>query len=356
MTEAALTLAGRPSSLRIGILTGGGDAPGLNGVIAAASQTLLSRGHAVFGILDGFEGVFGGRMRQLHSEDLAGIHATAGTILGTSNRSGTTGHEERFLAQYRALNLDGLIVAGGDGTFAALAPFASLIPIVGLPKTIDNDLPGTELTFGFDTACSVVAEAVDALRSTANAHRRILVVETMGRSAGWIALGGGLASQADAILVPERPFSRSALLKFVAARRETGQRGFIAVVAEGAAAEGEAVAVARVVPGSPEPVRLGGIAAQLAQWLEHETGWEARHVVLGHLQRARAPTTSDRLLCAAMGVEAAHMAMTGAFGQAVVSRRGRIERAPLSELLGGTRRIAEGHPWVSLADALGIFV
>ena len=364
--------------MRVGLLTGGGDAPGLNGIIESVVRSLALAGHEVVGICDGFEGVFEGRVRSLTPNDVHLIHATAGTLLGTSNRVGTRGREAEFYAAYRRLVLDGLIVAGGDGTFAGLSPFVTEttewgppIQLVGVPKTLDNDLRGTDLTFGYDTACSVVAEAVDGLRLTAEAHRRLIVVEAMGRTAGWIALGGGLASHADAILIPERPYSLDALTRFVEGRRQVGQRGLVVVVAEGAAAQSESVAVARqvdtgpAVAGGPDPFgvnrgpeaqRLGGIAARLAGRLEEATGWESRVVVLGHLQRARAPTTTDRFLTTAMGVEAARMVVESAFSQAVVYRSGSVTRAPISDLIGEPRRVGPDHPWIRAAEALGIFV
>ena len=170
--------------MRIGILTGGGDAPGLNGIIEASCRTLLKAGHQMIGIRDGFEGVFENQTLPIQLSQLEGIHHEAGTLLGTSNRCGTAGREEEFLKKFKKLKLDGLIVAGGDGTFAGLKAFNNEIKMIGAPKTIDNDLSGTEVTFGYDTACSVVATAVDDLRATANAHRRIIIVETMGRTAG----------------------------------------------------------------------------------------------------------------------------------------------------------------------------
>lgn len=342
--------------LKVGLMTGGGDAPGLNGILEAASKTLLRAGYEVLGIEDGFEGIFEGRFRNLSLSDVEGIHCEAGTLLGTSNRSGTAGREAEFLERYNRLGVSGLIVAGGDGTFAGLRAFSGKIPFIGVPKTIDNDLSGTEITFGYDTACSVVAEAADALRATANAHRRVIVVETMGRTAGWIALGGGLASYAEVILIPERPFSREKLLKFIRGKKDSGQRGLIVVVSEGAAAENEAQEVAFEVPGSPESKRLGGIAAMLARWIEKETGWESRHVVLGHLQRAQHPTTTDRFLTLSMGIEVARMVEEGAWGQAAVYRRGRIERAPIGELMGPPKLVDPDHRWVKFAQALGLFI
>ncbi len=344
------------SRMRIGLLTGGGDAPGLNGILESCSRTLLRGGAEVVGILDGFEGVFESRTRAIGERDIDGIHCQAGTFLGTSNKTGTEGREPEFLEKFKRLKLDGLIVAGGDGTFSGLKAFRADVPMIGVPKTIDNDLSGTEITFGYDTACSVVAEAVDALRATAEAHRRIIVVEAMGRTAGWIALGGGLASYAEAILIPERPFERAKLLEFVRAHKNRGRRGLLIVASEGAAAEGEDVKVALRVPGSPQAERYGGIAEALARWLDRETGWEARHVVLGHLQRARHPTTTDRFLTLAMGVEVARMAFEGAWGQAAVYREGRVQRAAVDELMGPPRLVTPDHRWVKLAQALGTFI
>lgn len=342
--------------MKIGLLTGGGDAPGLNGILESTGKALLQSGFEVVGILDGFEGVFDGRVRQLALQDLEGLHSQAGTFLGTSNRCGTQGREVEFLEKYQRLGLRGLVVAGGDGTFAGLRAFEKEVPMIGVPKTIDNDLSGTERTFGYDTACSVVAEAVDALRASAVAHRRVIVVEAMGRTAGWIALGGGLASYADVILIPERPFSRQKLLEFLLKKKQAGIRGLMIVVSEGAAAENEEAQVAFEVAGSPQVERFGGVAASLARWIEHEISWESRHVVLGHLQRAQHPTTTDRFLTLAMGVEVAQMVIENAWGQAVVYRHGSVQRAPVSDLMGPARRVDPNHSWVGLAQALGLFI
>ena len=357
--------------LRIGILTGGGDAPGLNGILEAAGRSLLRAGVEVLGIEDGFEGIFYDRHRLLSLADLTNIHSEAGTLLGTSNKCGTAGRESEFLEKYRKLGLSGLIVAGGDGTFSGLKSFAREIPVIGVPKTIDNDLAGTEITFGFDTACAVVSEAVDALRATANAHRRVIVVETMGRTAGWIALGGGLASYADVILIPERPYSPEKLLQFIRDRQTSAeaahlaargghsarvQRGRLVVVSEGAAAQGGSATIAFSVAGSPQAERYGGVAQNLAKWIEKESKWEARTVVLGHLQRARQPTTTDRFLTLAMGVEVSRMVRDQAWGQAAVFRDGKVTRAPIDDLMKPARLVDPDHRWVKLAEALGIFV
>jgi len=342
--------------MRIGILTGGGDAPGLNGIIEACSKTLLQKGHEIVGIQDGFEGIFSRKTHDLTLGELEGAHGRAGTILGTSNKSGTTGREKEFLEKYQQLNLDGLIAAGGDGTFSGLKAFEKQIKLIGVPKTIDNDLQGTEITFGYDTACSVVAEAVDALRATAEAHHRIMIVETMGRTAGWIALGGGLASYADAILIPERPFDKKDFIAFIKRQKDKGRRGLVFAVSEAAASRGEKPEVAFQVSNSPIKERFGGIAEKLARWIESETSWECRHVVLGHLQRSRTPTTTDRFLTLAMGVEVARMVEEKAWGQAVVYRGGTVQRAPITDLMGPPRLVSADHRWVRLALAVGIFI
>jgi 6-phosphofructokinase 1 len=344
---------------RIGLLTGGGDAPGLNGIIEAAGRVLLRNGVELVGIEDGFEGVFDGRHRPIGLKDLEGIHQVAGTLLGTSNKSGTKGREKEFAEKISKLKLEGLLVAGGDGTFAALKQIATVVPgsvrIVGVPKTIDNDLSGTEITFGYDTACSVIADAVNSLRVSAEAHRRLMVVEVMGRTAGWLALGGGLASYAEVILVPERPFDREALLSYIRDQQKK-RRGLVVVVAEGATANGEDPSVAFTVEGSPEAVRLGGIGQKLARWVEQETGWESRAVVLGHLQRSRHPTTTDCFLTLSMGVESARMILEGQWDHAAVYRDGTVVRAPIADVMGPPRRITPDHRWLKLSQALGTFI
>jgi 6-phosphofructokinase len=342
--------------MRIGILTGGGDAPGLNGIIESCSRTLIGQGVDVIGICDGFEGIFNGRTIQLGLERIQNAHAQSGTILGSSNRSGIEGRETEFNEKFRKLNLDGLIACGGDGTFSGLYRVCEGLNLIGVPKTIDNDLNGTEVTFGYDTACAMVAESVDALRFTAEAHKRIFVIETMGRTAGWIALGGGLASYADAILIPERPFDKQALLRFIKAKQNEGRRDLMIVVSEGASAMGEDPSVAFEVPGAPQKERFGGVAFQLGRWIEAQSGWETRHVVLGHLQRARHPTTTDRFLTLFMGVEAARMALEGQWGQAVVYRQGRVSRAPLQDLMRPPKLVDHDHRWVQCAETLGIFI
>ncbi len=343
--------------MKIGLITGGGDAPGLNGIIKAAGRTLLNAGHEVLGIRNGFEGIFDNKTREITQSDLHGLHAQAGTFLGASNKSQVDGREDEFVQKYRQLGLDGLILAGGDGSFRCMSNVREDVNVIGVPKTIDNDLPGTDMSFGFDTACTVVAEAMEALWHTAEAHDRIFFVEAMGRTAGWIALGGGLASYADAILIPERPFSSEALKAFLLNKREQ-KKAMLITVAEGAHAVGEDPVFAARAKDPKRNDRLGGIAEQLAHWLEDATGGEleCRHVVLGHLQRSHNPTTTDRLMTLNMGVRAAHLAMQGAWGQAVVYRKGDICNVPIREIMGDARLIPPDHPWIQKAMDLDIFI
>jgi 6-phosphofructokinase len=339
--------------MRIGILTGGGDAPGLNGVIEAATRTLLNLGHEVIGIIDGFEGIYSGKYKNLTLDMVRGQHAFAGTLIGTSNRSGTDGREDEFKKAYDQLKLEGLIVAGGDGTFRCLQSIPGL-KLIGVPKTIDNDLPGTDATFGYDTACSVVSRAIDDLRTTAVAHKRIVVIETMGRTAGWIALGGGMASMADAVLIPERPLNLDQFKVFLMDKHKK-QRGIIVVASEGATLEAD---IKRELDKSGASVMVSdyGIGERLAKWIESEIKWETRHIVLGHLQRSAPPSTTDRFLTTAMGIVAARLAHKGEWGKAACFKKGKVTSAPVSDLMGPARNVDPEHRWVKMAQALGIFI
>jgi len=342
--------------MRIGIMTGGGDAPGLNGIIEATTKTLIGMGHTVIGIQDGFEGIFAQKFEELTIEKVSGIHAFAGTILGTSNKSGIEGREDEFLRQYNNLNLTGLVVAGGDGTFKGLSPFRNAVPLIGVPKTIDNDLSGTDVTFGYDTACSVVAESVDALRTTGKAHKRTIFVETMGRTAGWIALGGGMAAYADGILIPEQPFDLDKLRNHILQKRAQGKRELVIAVAEGAHPLGETAKVAFSVKGSPQAERFGGIGEYLARWCDNVMEEEARHVVLGHLQRAKSPTTNDRFLTLAMGTLVGSLVEKSAWGKGVAFKSGQVVEVPIEDFMHEPRLITPDHAWLKMARSVGIFV
>lgn len=340
---------------RIAVLTGGGDAPGLNGILESLTRTLSRANYEVIGICDGFEGVYEKRYKVLTDEIGRGHHAEAGSFIGTSNKSSIRGREKEFVEKLEALNAEGLVVAGGDGTFNSLMNVASHIKIIGLPKTIDNDLSGTDFTFGYDTACSVVTNAVDALRKTSETHRRVMIVETMGRTSGWIALGSGLAGYADVILLPERPYDQKALLDFIREKKKT-QRGLMIVASEGAMPKGGKPSVAFSVPGSVQGERFGGFSFELARWIEAETQWESRNVVLGHLQRSTSPTTLDRFLTMSMGIEAAHAVIDEDWNQAIVYRKGQVERAPIHDLMQPARLVSEDHRWVKMAQSLGIWL
>jgi 6-phosphofructokinase 1 len=342
--------------MKIGMMTGGGDAPGLNGIIEAVSRSLLKEGHEILGICDGFEGIFEQRFKKIDFNVVQGLHTLAGTFLGTSNATKMDGRKKEFQSKIKNLGLDALIVAGGDGTFAALSELDTDVAVVGVPKTIDNDLHGTDITFGYDTACTVVADAVDALHATAEAHRRIMIVEAMGRTAGWIALGGGLASYADAILIPERPFSKEALIHFIKEKKNSGRRGLVFVVSESAMALGEDPEVAFRVESAVQKERFGGIASKLASWISSQTPYESRAVVLGHLQRSRAPTTTDRFLTAAMGLKAAELVLKRDWMKAVVYKDGKVCTAPLANLQKGVKKVDPNHHWVHMAQSLGLFI
>jgi ATP-dependent phosphofructokinase / diphosphate-dependent phosphofructokinase len=342
--------------MNLGIMTGGGDAPGLNGIIEAVTKTLMGAGHRVYGILDGFEGIFAQRIEELSIKKVNGIHAFAGTILGTSNKCGTENREAEFLTKYKKLNLDGIIAAGGDGTFKGLAAFNGAIPLIGVPKTIDNDLTGTDVTFGYTTACSVVANAIDSLRTTADAHKRTIFLETMGRTAGWIALGGGMAGYADGILIPEKPFDLTALKNMILHKRAESKRGLVIAVSEGAHLAGKSAKVAFTVSGSPEAARLGGISEFLARWCDQEMEEESRHVILGHLQRAEPPTTVDRFLTLAMGTMVGQLVKESGWGKAVAYKNGKIVAVPIQDFMGEPRLITPDHPWLAMAKSVGIFI
>lgn len=342
--------------MRIGVLTGGGDAPGLNGVLESLVRVLAKSNIEVVGIRDGFEGVYKNETVILTPASLQGVHVVAGSLLGASNKSRITGREDEFRKAFGALRLDGLVAMGGDGTFAALKSLLNSVPLIGVPKTIDNDLAGTEMTFGYDTACEVISSAIQSLRATAETHRRILLVETMGRTAGWLALGGGLAGYADAILLPERPFSRPDFLAFLRAQQKQNRRGLVVCVAEGAHAKGERPEIQFQVPESVEPARYGGVSFAIARWIEREIQWESRNVVLGHLQRSQNPTATDRFLTLAMGVTAAHLVERKDWGKAVVFRQGRVVATDINDLMQPARQVPAKHHWIGFAQDLGLFV
>jgi ATP-dependent phosphofructokinase / diphosphate-dependent phosphofructokinase len=355
---------------KIGILTGGGDCPGINAVIrAVAKKAMLAYGMQVVGIEDGFEGLIHDRWRRLENEAVSGILTVGGTILGTSNTSnpyayaaaknadGTVVFEDvskKALANARALGIEALVCIGGDGTLGIAARLAADgLPVVGVPKTIDNDLRGTDRTFGFDTACAIAAEAIDRVHTTAQSHHRIMIVEVMGRRAGWIALYSGVAGGGDVILIPEIPYTIEAISAKVEERRRGGKRFSIVVIAEGAKPRGGEVTVKRIVADSSDPVRLGGVGFVLGGALERATGVETRTVVLGHLQRGGSPTPFDRVLATQLGAEAVDLAARGEYGRMVAVRGADVTSCPIKVVTGGPRLVPLDHPLIAAARGLG---
>jgi ATP-dependent phosphofructokinase / diphosphate-dependent phosphofructokinase len=318
--------------VRVAISTGGGDAPGLNAVIRAAVLSGIQRGWEMFGIQRGFGGLLGeADTIRLDKKEVRGITHWGGTILGTTNRGnpfrwpslrldGTWGEEDRsaeVIDSFTQHGLDALIVVGGDGSLRIAERLWKLgMPIVGVPKTIDNDVEGTLTTFGFDTAVSTATEAIDKVHSTAESHSRVMIVEVMGRNAGWIALNSGLAGGADVILIPEIPFDLDRVCDKVRRREAAGRHFSIVVVAEGAVPRsGEAVLREKATAGKAE--RLGGIAEILATQITDRTGKETRWLSLGHLQRGGSPTAFDRLLALRFGARAVRAVEEGRFGHMV---------------------------------------
>jgi len=353
---------------RIGIMTGGGDCPGLNAVIrAVAKRALFEHGWEVFGIEDGYEGLIRPRFRKLEAADVSGILTIGGTILGTSNKSDPYAYVDprgastvkkdvsrRVIRNVREKGLDALFLIGGDGTMASAVRLSRAgLKIVGVPKTIDNDLGGTDVTFGFDTAVGVATEAVDRLHTTAQSHHRIMIVEVMGRRAGWIALYAGTAGGGDIILIPEIPYTVEAVAAKVNFRRKIGKKFSLVVIAEGAKPRGGDVVVQKRIEASPDPVRLGGVGFVLADQLERLTGQEARTVVLGHLQRGGSPTSADRILATQLGAEAVALAARGEFGRMVAVRGGKISSVGLDVPGKGQRLVPLDHPLIAAARSVG---
>lgn len=329
----------------IGILTGGGDCPGLNAVIRAVVRKALTEGYQVKGFLRGWEGILKRKGHFLTRDDVSGILVQGGTILGTSRTNPfkdqkTQGHLE---TAFKTLGLKALVAIGGEDTLGAAHRAARLgHPVIGVPKTIDNDLMGTDQTVGFDTAVMVATEAIDRLHSTAESHDRVMVVEVMGRHAGWIAVHAGLAGGADAILIPERPFHLGDVCAVIHKRHERGRNFSIIVVAEGARLNREGKKTLVLANHGRDEfghVKLGGIGQVLAEAIEQETSFEARAVVLGHLQRGGTPTPFDRTLGSRYGVRAVELVTQQRFGRLVALKNGKITDVALSEVVKGIKRV-----------------
>jgi ATP-dependent phosphofructokinase / diphosphate-dependent phosphofructokinase len=355
------------SNKRIAILSGGGDCPGTNAAIRAITKkAILEHGIEVIGIMDGFDGLLHNRFRTLHYDDVSGIMTQGGTILGTSNIANPyklavkKGDNLEFedasplvIANIKKLNIDCLVCIGGDGTLdIANRFFLDGIPLVGVPKTIDNDLPGTDTTFGFDTAVTIATEGIDRLHSTAQSHHRVMIVEVMGHNAGWIALYSGVAGGADIILIPEIPYDLDIIVERVKERNRKGKRFSIIVVAEGAKPKGGNVVVQRVVKEASDPVRLGGVGMVLGSQIEDITGIETRTVVMGHLQRGGTPTPFDRILATRLGTKTVEMIESKSFGCMAAAKGNSIIAVPLSEVAKGLRTVQSDDPLVKSARSI----
>jgi len=352
--------------------TGGGDAPGLNAVIRAAVLSALKEGWRVFGIENGYGGLLAdepGEVVPLDREDVRGITHRGGTILGTSNRGNpfawpTTGPDgstvdidrsDEILEAFREHELDALIAIGGDGSLQIACDLARKgLPVVGVPKTIDNDLEATSLTFGFLTAVETATDAIDKLHSTAESHRRVMVVEVMGRHAGWIALFSGLAGTADVILLPEIPYDIELVAEKILERERRGRTFSMVCVAEGATPiDGEAVTKA-VPRGTGSQTRLGGVGEVIAQQLAERTGKEARSLVLGHLQRGGTPIAYDRVISLRFGAAAVRCVARGDFGSMVSLDPPEVRAVPLTEALASRKQVPVDGDAVATARALGV--
>ena len=321
--------------MRVGILTGGGDCPGLNAVIRAVVRVgEVQHGDRFVGFLNGWRGVIDGATRPLDVEACRGILPRGGTILGTSrtNPFKVDGGPAAVKATLHRLQIDALIAIGGEDTLGVANRLgADGVPVVGVPKTIDNDLSATEVTFGFDTAVNIATEAIDRLHTTAESHHRVMVVEVMGRHAGWIATHAGIAGGAAEILIPEERFDIEGVARRITARHDRGSWSSIIVVAEGAVPlEGQMATVSGEVDAFGH-VRLGGIGNWVAEQVESRTGYETRVTILGHVQRGGTPTAYDRVLATRFGVAAIEAVHDGAFGQMVALQAAHIIRVPLAD-------------------------
>lgn len=353
---------------RIGLLTAGGDCPGLNAVIRAVTKSaIFEHGLEVVGILDGFLGLIENRMHPLTEPEVSNILTRGGTILGANNKTDparypvtTDGKTElhdltdRCVQHIHEAGLDALLVIGGDGSMNVANYFVEKgVNCIGLPKTIDNDLFGTEITFGFASAVDVATDALDRVHTTAASHHRVMVVEVMGRNAGWIGLYAGVASGSDVILIPEIPYDMDRIAAKVHDRSRHGKRFSIICAAEGAAPVGGEQTVDHYDPSAPEPVRLGGVGRVVAHQVEQMTGIETRFTVLGHVQRGGSPVPADRVLATRFGHAAVSLLMAGQRNRLVVMQQGAVTDIDLRRVANRQRLVPADDPLVAAARAVG---
>jgi len=362
---------------KIALLTGGGDAPGLNAVIYATVRACknLIDDCEIIGYKFGYRGLYNNDFMPLSLETTSGILHKGGTILYNSNKDNLFDYtvvengksvkkdvSDVAVANMKKEGVDVLVVLGGDGTLTSARDFARKgVNVIGIPKTIDNDLPATDTTFGFDTAVNIVVENLGRLHTTAESHHRVIVVEVMGRSAGWIALHAGIAGSADVILIPEIPYNLDGVVAKIEERNARGKPFSIVVVTEGASEKGGDKVVAKIVEDSPDAVRFGGIAGLIANQLESRVKNEVRHCVLGHIQRGGDTSPADRLLSARYGAKAAEMILGGDFGNMVCLRNGQMEFVSLDDVIGdakvstsGAKIVDPNGELVKVAKAMGI--
>jgi len=370
---------------RIGILTGGGDCPGLNAAIRAVAKTVIFRhqshgscGIEVIGIEDGYEGLIKNKTRRLETKDVSGILTLGGTILGTSNRANpfAYGEEKKDVSKevfrnFRNLKLDALVCMGGDGTLHIAHELTQLgMPIVGIPKTIDNDVGATDFTLGFDSAVAVATEAIDNIHSTAESHHRVMIIELMGRYTGWVALYAGIAGGGDIILIPEIPYKIEKICNEVKRRSKIGKRFSIMVMAEGvkfsvidrslpagrrgaSGGEDRELVVARKVKASTDPIRLGGVSYKIASQIEKLTGVETRVIILGHLQRGGKPTDFDRILATQFGKKAVDLVLAEKFGEMTSLQCGEITSVPVESAIRNLKKVNLDSPLIEAARGVG---
>jgi len=354
---------------RIGVLTGGGDCPGLNTVLRAVVKTGMGKHkYEVYGFKDGYKGLVLNNYIKFKPGDVSGILDKGGTILGTSNRdnpfnfrvevNGVVEYKDmsqQVIDNVNALGIDCMVMIGGDGTLTSARDFARKgLKVIGVPKTIDNDLSATDVTFGFMTAVDTATDAIDKLHTTAESHHRVMILEVMGRYAGWIALESGIAGGADVIIIPEIPYDINKVAEKIKERAKQGKNFSIIVVSEGAKSTTGEIVVSKVLKDSPDPIRLGGIGNRIADEVEKLTGIETRVTVLGHLQRGGRPIPYDRILSTRYGVEAVEMIDRGEFGKMVSLQGDEISGVSLEDAVGKLKTVPLESELIRIAKSVGV--
>ena len=368
MAKGCLRAEQSMSKRKIGVLTGGGDCPGLNAVIRGVAKSAMHQyGMEVVGFLDGFLGLVERRYVELTNDRVSGILTHGGTILGTTNKADPFAYETEqdgktirvdrsaeCLKLCEELGLEAMICIGGDGTMSMAGKFAAKgLNVVGVPKTIDKDVEGTDETFGFNSAFSMATEAIDRLHSTAASHRRIMLVEVMGRNAGWLALESCIAGGGDIVVIPEVPFEIPVIIEAIEKRHAQGKRFSIVVIAEGAAPKGGMQTYTAATENPVNPIRLGGVSQVIGTLLQDASDFDCRVTVLGHLQRGGPPTPYDRLLATRFAICATELVAKRQFNRMAAVKNGRMDSVPISEVVGRQRRVPLDSPLIQTARAVG---